>query len=139
MEGFRFVTEVQVIWRDMDALGHVNNAVYATYFESARIEYLRALQLENASVYDLILAEMTITFTSPALLHEHLLIGVKIATVRNSSFIVESQIVEKEAGRLIAVGRAAVVRYDYQANRSSPIPPEWRAAIDRMEGRSPVT
>ncbi len=36
------VLEITVRFRDLDAMGHVNNAVYLTYFEEARVEYLKA-------------------------------------------------------------------------------------------------
>lgn len=134
MEGFRFVMEQKVTWRDLDALGHVNNAVYSTYFENGRLEYVAAMA-ENVSMMSLILAEITVTFKSPAFLRETLLVGVRVAEIRTSSFIMESQLVEKESGRLVATSRAVIVHYDYTENRAKPVPAEWRKAIADYEGR----
>ncbi len=134
MEGFHHVIEQTVRWRDLDALGHVNNAVYATYFENGRLEYIDTVLGEESSEYGLILAEITIAFKSPAFLRERLLIGTRVTEMRNSSFIVEGRIEEKETGRLVAVSRAAVVHYDYQENRSRPLPPTWRERIAAFEG-----
>lgn len=135
MEGFRFVVEQKVAWRDLDSLGHVNNAVYSTYFETGRLEYVALLAEKVPTVMGLILAEITVTFKSPAFLRETLRVGVRVAEIRNSSFIVESQINEKETGRLVATSRAVIVHYDYTENRAKPVPPEWRKAIAEFEGR----
>ncbi len=135
MQGFPFTTEQRVIFRDCDMLGHVNNAVYSTYFETGRMDYLSAIGGDGVLALPLILAEITITFKSPAFLKETLQIGVRVAEIRNSSFIMESQIVEKESQRLVATSRAVIVHYDYQAKRPQPLPQEWRERFAQFEGR----
>lgn len=135
MDGFRFSIEQKVAWRDLDALGHVNNAVYSTYFENARLEYIARLQESGMGVYNsLILAEITVTFKSPAFLGELLEIGVRVSEIRNSSFVVESHIVAKETGRLVATSHAVIVHYDYTINKAKPVPQEWRQRIAQSEG-----
>ncbi|MFZ5814628.1 MAG: acyl-CoA thioesterase [Bacillota bacterium] len=136
MEGFPFSIEQRVVFRDVDMLGHVNNAVYATYFETARLEYILSVGGEAAASLPLILAEITITYKSPAFLRETLEIGVRVAEIRTSSFIVESQIVEKESRRLVATSRAVIVHYDYAEQRAKPVPQEWRERFAQMEGRA---
>lgn len=136
MEGFPFTMEHRVVFRDVDMLGHVNNAVYATYFETARLEYLYAVGGEAANSFPLILAEITITYKSPAFLRETLEVGARVAEVRNSSFVVDSQIIEKSTGRLVATSRAVIVHYDYAAKRSAPLPQEWRERFAQFEGRA---
>ncbi|MEW8978282.1 MAG: thioesterase family protein [Symbiobacterium sp.] len=135
MEGFPFTYEQQVVFRDIDMLGHVNNAVYATYFETARVEYLHAITADLPDRYSFILAEITITYKSPAYLRERLIIGVRTAHIGNSSLVMEGQIVEKESRRLVATSRAVLVHYDLREQRPVPIPQELRARIARFEGR----
>lgn len=136
MEGFRFTVPQRVVFRDVDMLGHVNNAVYATYFETARLDYIYAAGGEAANHLPLILAELTITYKSPAFLRETLEIGVRVAEIRNSSFVVESQILEQTTGRLIATNRAVIVHYDYAEQRPKPLPQEWRDRFALLEGRA---
>lgn len=133
LEGFRSTYEHRVIFRDLDVLGHVNNAVYATYFETGRLEYLAELGAENLG---LILAELTISYKSPAYIRERLVIGTRVAEMKNSSFIVEGRIEEKETGRLVATSRAVIVHYDYSENRSKPLPAEWRAKFAEFDDLS---
>lgn len=136
VQGFPFVCEQQVTFRDIDMLGHVNNAVYATYLENARLAYIYAAGGEAASSLPLILAELNITYKSPAFFRETLQIGARIQEIRNSSFVMESQIVEKESQRLVALNRAIIVHYDYATQRPAPLPAEWRERFERFEGRA---
>jgi len=135
MEGFPFVIEQQVVFRDIDMLGHVNNAVYATYFETARVEYLYQLARDLPERCDFVLAELTITYRSPAFIRERLLIGQRVSEIRNSSMIIDGQIIEKTSGRLVATSRAVLVHVDRDANRPIPIPDKLRALIARFEGK----
>lgn len=86
LDGFRFVHRVPVIFRDVDALGHVNNAVYLTYLETARLAYWSAVtgmnRLEQLGV---ILARVELDFRAPTYFGDVLDIGVRTTSVRRSS------------------------------------------------------
>ncbi len=131
---FRFSTTLEVIWRDLDALGHVNNAVYFTYLEYARMKYLQELNLAFRDLRDvgIILAEATCTYRSPLSLGERVTIWVRVSELHNSSFVFEYRM-EGEDGRLVATARTVQVCYDYAAGRPIPIPDHWRAAITAYE------
>ena len=65
-DDFRHRTRVEVRFRDIDAFGHVNNAVVSSYLELARIRYLvDVLQVEPIGVMPLILAHISIDYRSP--------------------------------------------------------------------------
>jgi acyl-CoA thioester hydrolase len=97
--------------------------------------YLTALAGCDIDFKSLILAELTITVRSPAFPGGTIQVGGRVAEIRNSRFILESQIEEQRSGRLLALARAVVVHYDYTANRAKPVPKEWREAISRLEQR----
>ena len=131
---FRFSTTVEVRWRDLDPMGHVNNAVYFTYLEQARIHYMRELGLLPDASYDVgfILAEASCQFKAPLQLGERVTIHTRVSQLRNSSFIFEYR-AEADDGRLVATARTVQVCYDYQAQRSVPVPDEWREAVIAYE------
>ncbi len=140
-DAFRFSTQLQVRWRDLDPMGHVNNAVYFTYLEQARVHYLHGLDLvtDDPSEVGMILAEATCQFQSPLKLGENTTIHVRVSELRNSSFIFEYRM-EGQDGRLAALARSVQVCYDYAAQRSIPIPKRWRATITAYEpGLEPNT
>ena len=134
-DSFQFKVEVQVRFRDLDAMNHVNNAVYMTYFEIARL----AFWAEISGVHDvhsrgLILAEQTCTYRSPARHNEILDVWLKPVAMRRSSFVYRYRITERQSGRLIATGRSVQVSYDYEAEKSIPLQPAYRAALEKAAG-----
>src|SRR5579871_2738894 len=103
---FRCKTRVEVQFRDIDALGHVNNAVYFSYFEMARMAYLRAVSGQPVRLSDLriVLVEAACRYRSPALLGEMLEIGIRVSHLRRGSFAFEYCVCGVEDSRLVAVG-----------------------------------
>jgi acyl-CoA thioester hydrolase len=136
MEGYRYVYSQEVAFRDLDAFGHVNNAVYLTYIENARIGYVRdVLGIESLEGLLLIVASVKIDFRSRSNLGETLQIGARTTRVGTKSFDLEHEIRSQE-GRLVADVQTTLVAFDYESDRTMPIPPEWRARIENYESRS---
>jgi len=131
---YRFSTTLEVRWRDVDALGHVNNAVYFNYLEQARLHYMRELGFlpPNSTAVGVIIAEASCRFESPLKLGEQVTIRARVSGFRRSSFIFEYRI-EGEDGRLAATAQTVQVCYDYEEQRPSPIPDAWREAFDAYE------
>lgn len=130
MEGFRFVHVIDVRFRDLDALGHVNNAVYLTYLESARMAFwLHVMKRDGLAGMDMILARVEVDYRSPVSFGESLDVGVRCASIRRSSFVLESAIAERTTGRPVAEARKVLVHYDYAARRAVPLPQEMRERL----------
>jgi acyl-CoA thioester hydrolase len=130
LSGFPYVWPVEVRFRDLDALGHVNNAVFLTYLESARIGYwLELTGRTGLAGVDVILARVEIDYRSQANYREQLDVGVRIAAVGQSSVTMELKVVAREPQRLIAESRNVMVFFDYAANRSRPLPDELRRKL----------
>jgi acyl-CoA thioester hydrolase len=134
LSGFRFRHVVEVRFRDLDALGHVNNAVYLTYLESARMAWwMHVKSRADLAGLDMILARAEIDFRSPVVFGERLVVGVRCASLKRSSFVLEQRIEEEGSGRLVAEARKVLVHYDYAAARSLPIPAELRERIREQD------
>ena len=102
-----FTYPIEVRFRDMDALGHVNNAVYLTYLESARIaDWLHVTKRAGLDALDMILARVEIDYRSPLAYGEALDVTVRCASMRRSSFVLEFRATERAAD---AGGRGAKV------------------------------
>jgi acyl-CoA thioester hydrolase len=130
LSGFPYVWPVEVRFRDLDALGHVNNAVFLTYLESARIAYwLELTGRTGLRGVDMILARVEIDYRSQASYREQLDVGVRVAAVGRSSVTMELKVVAREPPRLIAESRNVMVFFDYEANRSQPLPDEMRRKL----------
>lgn len=134
MEGYPVTIEHEVVFHDIDMLGHVNNVQFAVFFETARIEYFYRAGGDVKSL-PLIIAELNIGYRSQAFLRETLEIGVRVAEIGKTSIILECLAVEKETRRVVATNRCVLVHFDYAAQRPSPVPQEWRERLSQMEGR----
>lgn len=134
--GFPFEVTIEVAFRDIDALGHVNNAVFFSYMETARIKYVMQL-FEQHNLLDLdvplILVEASCSYKSPALFGEQLKIGVALSRFGNKSFDLVYRIVGHD-GRLVATGKTIQVMYDYTTRSAFPIPEEIKARVRDFQG-----
>jgi acyl-CoA thioester hydrolase len=128
VQGFDFVHRERVRFRDLDAMGHVNNAVFATYVEQARIEYLRSRGVLDGPLYmGMILARIELDFLAPAVPQGEIEVGVRAARSGNKSFELEYEL--EQQGRPIARATTVLVAYDYDQARSVPLPEDWRDAL----------
>ena len=136
MADFRVRRELMPRFRDTDAMGHINNAVYVTYLEVARQAYWQELDaLSDYRRVPFILAAVKIDFRSEALVKETLELAVRCAWIGNRSFGFEYEIREKTSGRLVVEASSVQVCYDYAAKKSMPVPAELRGRLEAFEGR----
>lgn len=113
-----------VRFRDVDAIGHVNNAVFLTYLEEARIAYLLPL---GAEVENMILARVEIDFRAPLRMGDELEIGVRPAGVGKKSFELEYEV---HSGNTVAAeAKTVLVSFDYESGESVEVPKSWREAL----------
>lgn len=136
-QAWTVVAPLRPRFRDTDAMGHVNNAVYVTYIEVARQEYWRALRGDpDYRVVPFIFARVEMDFRSEALVHELLELCIRCSFIGNKSFGFEYEIRAAASGRVVVTANSVQVFYDYANKRSIPCPPELRAQLEAFEGRS---
>lgn len=126
---FPYETQIEVIFRDLDALGHVNNAVYFTYMETARTRFFMELfGIQQPNELAVIVAETGCVYKSPAFFGERLTVGLAVSRIGHKSFNLVYQITAED-GRLVATGHSAMVMYDYAGARTIPVPAETRERL----------
>ncbi len=158
---------IHIRFRDLDPLAHVNNTVYFTYYEEARSYYFDRLdpwlqqwpsQEEHqhgesgisqsprnpriqigplGSQYGILVKEVTCTYELPLVRSDRVEVGVRVASVGRTSFVMEHQIREiQEPERIFASGRSILVWCNYRTGRPHPIPHSLRTAFEQMEKRA---
>ncbi|MEX1171502.1 MAG: thioesterase family protein [Chloroflexota bacterium] len=140
---FRHRVTVDVRFVDTDAMGHVNNAVYLTYCETARIRYWTDVTAEPVAAghehaESLILAEARITYRAPVFHTERVTVESRATHIGRSSFTLEHRLTAAASGdepRLVAISDSVMVRYDYGTGRPTPLGDGIVAAIEAFEGR----
>ena len=119
----------QVIFRDIDTFGHVNNAVYLTYFELARTSMWLALTGgSDARDVGFIVVRTECDFRHQ-LAMEPIEIRVRIGDMRTTSFDTLYEIWTVADRQLAATGRVVVVLFDWTTNLKTPITDELRRKV----------
>jgi acyl-CoA thioester hydrolase len=132
MRPFPVIVRVPVQWGDMDALGHVNNAVYFTWFESARIALFQRVGLAITGVPAVgpILASTRCDFLAPVRYPAEVVAGTRVGRLGNTSFTMEYEVaLAGVAERPVARGEGVVVLIDYRDGAKVPLPPALREAL----------
>jgi acyl-CoA thioester hydrolase len=122
--------QLQPRYSDYDSRGHVNNAVYLTYFEIGRVyAWLNAVGHADPNF---IIAEARITYRSPAMLGEPLAIEVTTSEIRSKAWVWSYRVLDERDDRVVAEGATTQVMYDYHERKSVPIPDDLRTALERI-------
>jgi acyl-CoA thioester hydrolase len=120
---------IEIRWADCDAYRHVNNAVYATYLEECRDEWLVAALGSNADLWDYVLARVAIDFRRElTLVDDAVLVTAELVRIGNSSLTLREQVRTLD-GELAAESEAVVVARDQTTGRSRLLTEQERAAF----------
>ena len=128
---YEYEAPIDVRLRDVDFMGHVNNAVYATYLEEAREAYFGDVVGVSLTDVGTVLASLELDFERPIEADEELTVAVRIADLGTSSLTMEYEI--RADGERAATGRSVQVLVDRETDRSRPIPDEWRRRIETTD------
>jgi acyl-CoA thioester hydrolase len=124
-----FHVAIDATLRDTDGLGHVNNAVYLSWIETARTRYVfERRRLERIEQLDFVLAAAHLEFRSPVYLHETVDLRCSPSRVGRSSW--EMAFEGRVQDRLCLTARTVQVQYDYATKASRPIPDDWRTLLE---------
>ena len=118
-----FSTDIELRFRDVDAMGHVNNAVYFTYFEYGRVKFFYSgSQKEKFPGFNFILAHVSCDFIRPVTLDDHLTLCMWIKAIGSKSFKFHYQLADAvDPAITFATGESVQVCFDYQKNASVAI------------------
>jgi len=131
IEDFPVHVTDNVRFADMDRQGHVNNAVYPTYFETGRVERIydpdNGFQVEGCTT---VLARIEIDFLKELRWPGTVEIGTAIAEIRRSSYVFSQAIFSD--GACAARARSAMVLIDRATRKARPLPPELVERLNRI-------
>ena len=136
LKDFSFVIDLDIEWGDMDALQHVNNVEYFNYFQKARIAYFEKNNSGNLFTetrISTILASTQCKFIYPLAYPDKVSIGARIDSMADEYFTMKYSVVSHKHQRLVAIGDAKVVMFDYVNNKKASTPPKVRSRIIDFE------
>ena len=138
MNVFPVSVPIHVRWRDVDALRHVNNAVYFTYFEIARTKYYEEVfGAKGVEDIDFILASIRCDFIEPILYGTSVEVRIGIPVVGSSSFDFSYEICRTAENRVVSRASSTQVLFDYGTNQKRSITPTWLEQVEAAQGDRP--
>ncbi|MFN3266555.1 MAG: acyl-CoA thioesterase [Deinococcales bacterium] len=126
MQPFSF--PISVRFADLDMLGHVNNAVYFSYVEQARLEFLAFFEITSATFPSIVLARAECNHLSPILLGHQVEIKTWVTRIGTKSFELAHEVYANSI--IAATLKTVLVWYDHKSKTAQPIPDEIRAKLN---------
>ncbi|WP_455448439.1 acyl-CoA thioesterase [Natrinema thermotolerans] len=128
MADYSYETEIDVRLRDIDFMGHVNNAVYATYLEQAREAYFRDVLDISLEETTTVLVSLEIEYERPIEADETVTVAFSVSELGEASLPMTYEI--RADGERAATARTVQVLAEPDGDGSRPIPAEWRRRIE---------
>lgn len=124
---------ITIRFRDTDAMGHVNNAVYLSYFELARMHYFdQLIQGRWDWTQDgIILARNEVDYIVPVFLLDSVYVETTVVRVGNTSFTMQYEMFKEQGGAPLLCARslATLVCFNFETNVKYRVPEAWRTAM----------
>lgn len=121
---YKYKTPIPIRFSDIDAVGHVNNAIYLTYFEIARLNYWREIINWNLRENGVIVGRSEVNYLKPITLDDEIVCYVRTTRIGNSSFDMMHLLarVTPNGEEICTTGKTVCISYDYSLNKSVSIP-----------------
>lgn len=127
MSDLPFRVETEVRFRDLDAVGHVNNAVYATYCEQARVRFFEDVVGVRSTDLSVVLASVELQYRRPIEGIGTVTVDLGVTEIGNASFTMAYELAY--GGEVVATGESVQVVVDPDTRESVRVPDPWREAV----------
>lgn len=128
---------IQLRFNDTDALGHVNNSTYFSFYDLGKTEYFR--KVRGNSIFerdiDIVVAHAEVDFIEPVFLTDDIAVQTHVSKMGNKSFSLEQQIIDLKSGSIKCRCTTVMVGYDFKTKKTITISDEWRKCIAKFEDR----
>ena len=114
LSGYKYKTPITIRFSDIDAVGHVNNAIYLTYFEEARLKYWREAIEWDVSKSGVIVGRSEVNYLKPITLRDEIFCYVRTTRIGNSSFDIMHVLVKltEHGEEICTTGKTVCISYD---------------------------
>jgi acyl-CoA thioester hydrolase len=125
---------IRIRWRDMDAYGHVNNAVYLNYLEEARDRWVQKVLGPVSDTWHFVLARVAIDFRSELTQDdEEIVVRCRLDSIGRTSVRTREEILMRD-GTVSAESESVIVARHPDSGRSRPLTDEERATLEEELG-----
>lgn len=133
---YKAVMPVQLRFSDFDRFGHVNNAVYFSYSDSAKCEYIYHvipnLRIEKTGV---VVVSLKANFQHEIHREETIVVETAVTRIGRKSFTMMQRVIDPETQEIKCICESVLVFFDLENRQTIVIKPEWIEAMNEFEGR----
>ena len=133
---YKAVMPVQLRFSDFDRFGHVNNAVYFSYSDSAKCEYIYHvipnLKIEKTGV---VVVSLKADFQHEIHREEAIVVETAVTRIGRKSFTMMQRVIDPETQEVKCICESVLVFFDLENRQTIVIKPEWIEAMNEFEGR----
>lgn len=140
-ETFKTSLPIQIRFGDIDAMGHINNNIYFSYFDLGKTTYLEMIKPQAVSWTEglIVIAHIEVDFLSPVYYKEKIEVDTKVLSLGEKSGVFLQQIRSEKTGEIKCRCRSVFVCYNAATQSSMPVPDDWRKVISEYEELEPAT
>ena len=132
---FKHITPIQLRFNDFDALGHVNNSVYFSFYDLGKTSYFADVfsKLEVAKEVGVVIGHIEVSFLLPVYPGEKVAVQTAVVEIGNKSFKLLQHLVDLDTNEIKCICNTVMVCFDAKTKTTRQISDEWRKAIAEFE------
>ena len=138
---FKHTIPIQLRFNDFDALGHVNNSVYFSFYDLGKTDYFRNVipEMTTDQHVGVVIANIQVSFLLPVYPQENVAVQTAVTEIGHKSFKLLQQLIDLDTNEVKCICNTVMVGFDAQTKTTRPISDEWRKAINQYEGRGDLS
>jgi len=135
---FKHTTPIQLRFNDFDALGHVNNSVYFSFYDLGKTSYFNQVmpEVSDSREVGVVIANIQVSFLLPVYPGENVAVETAVTEIGNKSFKLLQQLVDVETNEAKCICQTVMVCFDAKTKNSRTISEAWRTAMADFEENS---
>ena len=133
---FNHTTPIQLRFNDFDALGHVNNSVYFSFYDLGKTSYFDEVVpgATSSKEVGVVIANIQVSFLLSVYPGENVAVETAVVEIGNKSFKLLQQLIDVDTKDVKCICQTVMVCFDAKTKSSHPISDEWRKAMADFEG-----
>ena len=132
---FHHLIPIQLRFNDFDALGHVNNSVYLSFYDLGKTDYFSQVlpDFDANKEVGVVIADIHVSFLLPVYPGENVGVETAVVEIGHKSFKLLQQLIDLDSKEVKCVCHTVMVCFDGKTKTTNPVPDFWRKAISKFE------
>ncbi len=134
---FKHTVPIQLRFNDFDALGHVNNSVYFSFYDLGKTSYFNEVMpgMATSKEVGVVIANIQVSFLLPVYPNENVAVQTAVVEIGTKSFKLYQQLINVDTNEVKCICQTVMVGFDANSKTTKLISDEWRKAMIDYEGR----